>query len=173
MQINRKTFFLKKDKTYRSIIILGFIIAFLADKQAHAQNAEINTYLPSAFQTEGWKIKAELFASQYSASNTFTGAFMKQVDKSNHLSPALIDSQFDNFNGQALLGGQQHIGGGIWFNSKKQKSKMFYYFGLEHQYLLNAGIDDDLLKVLFKGKLQKWFIFKKNRLVSSDNFLKL
>lgn len=142
---------MKKHKTYWSILLLNLIFGLIFSNPGFGQLAETNVYLPSVFQKEGWKIKAELFAGQTSASNTFNGAFVKQVNQSGHLSSELIDTQFENFSGKSLLNSRQLIGGGLWFGSGKQKSRLFYYFGFEHQYILNAAIDDDLLRLLFKG----------------------
>ena len=126
-------------------------MAIMGCKKTLAQYAEVNPYLPTAFSNEGWKIKADVFADQWSASNTFSGAFIKQVNQSGNLSSDLMNAQFKNFRGSNFIASRQHIGAGVWLNSKKQKSPFFYYFGLEHQYLMDAQLDADLLRILFKG----------------------
>lgn len=114
---------------------------------AVAQQAGLNPYFPAQTLKDGWKMRAEVFASDESNSNTFTNAFVREITRSGYLDQQMKEDQLKRMNGHILTGTLQSIGGGVYFRS----GKLFYYTGLEHQHILDSRIGSDLARVLMLG----------------------
>lgn len=123
------------------ILLLGGIV------ESRAQQVDLYPYFPSSFEKDNWKGRVDVFASERSGSDSFTNAFFDEITKSGYLSPEMKNEQIQKFNGDILTATQRSVGGGAYFKSKK----VFYYVGVEHQYVLDTRINENVAKLLLLG----------------------
>ncbi|NOX45615.1 MAG: hypothetical protein GXO89_01385 [Chlorobi bacterium] len=128
-----------------------FIFSFLANI-SFAQVEMQSPYFPESREdgTE-WKWKATGNWNEAVNSNSFTNDFVKAIDKSRFLDGQLIDGQLANMVDKTLAGQIRSIGGRFYMNSKKKPGKQYFFFGIEHQHILDTYMDKDLLALFLKG----------------------
>jgi len=131
----------------RVFTILAFLTIF---STSYGQIRVFNRYFPADNTGTIKKYQVSAYYSENSNSNSFTNEFYSSFNKSEFISDDLKNRQIKNLKSPVLTGDIRNIGFDAFISSSKDK-ELYYYLGIEHQFMLDVSLDEDIIKLILLG----------------------
>jgi len=127
-----------------------FFLFMVISLMSHAQLNNYDLYLPANTNASDNKYTSQIYYNSHLNSNGLTNGFLNTLNKSGYISDELKNDQYEQLNGHVLSSHNMIAGADFWINSQDE-DKFSYYFGFDHQQILDSKIDADIIGLLFYG----------------------
>jgi len=128
------------------LIILFILVSLLTN----AQHYNFNPYLPSNIKPSEWKYAGGIYYNSHLNSSHLTNEFLNHFNQSKYINDDIKDKQLKGLNEPILNTQSQVMGADFWLNSKSDE-KFSYYFGFDHQNIIDSQLDPNLIGLLLYG----------------------
>lgn len=129
-------------------MLIVFVLTALGLK---AQEQHYHVYYPQNIYVDDWKLKAQIYYDNHNNSNGFINEFASVINQSKYIDQDLKDRQSEVLESSIMSGRILKSGFDFYMNAQDAEKGLYYYFGLDHQQVLDSRIDDNMVKLLFYG----------------------
>lgn len=133
---------------YKYWIMIVIVFCALGLK---AQEQYYHVYYPQQMDADHWKLKAQIYYVNHNNSSGFINEFASAINQSKYIDQDLKDRQSEVLESSIMSGRILKSGFDFYMNSRDQKKGLYYYFGLDHQQVLDSRVDENMVKLLFYG----------------------
>ncbi|MCB0804778.1 MAG: hypothetical protein KDC05_03215, partial [Bacteroidales bacterium] len=123
------------------------VFLMLVISSGMAQVPGVNPYVPENLMKTDWSFAGQLYFTEASSSNDLSNEFLREVNQSGFLEDDLKSGQIDKLSKVSKACIRREIGGDLFFRNNNR----FWFASFSHQYVLDAQLDRDLLKLLLNG----------------------
>ena len=132
----------------RDILLFVFIFAAFISR---GQEQTYDIYYPQKIEAKDWKVRAQIYYDNHNNSNGFINEFTSAINQSKYLNQELKDRQSQSLGSSTLSGRSLKSGFDLYLNAKDPNKDLYYYFGLDHQQILDSRIDKNMVNLLLYG----------------------
>ena len=130
-----------------------FIFFILVSLLAKAQHYNFNPYLPTNSKQADWKYAGGIYYDSHLNSSHLTNEFLNHFNQSKYINNNIKDKQLKQLNAPVFNTQSQIFGADFWLKSKDDE-RFSYYFGFDHQNIIDSKLDPNLIGLLLYGNKQ-------------------